>query len=179
MTDQRDAATSPQVGSVEQARTPVAQPGLSRRSLLRGAYVAVPTILTLNSGVAAAIARSSNLIGARTSGMPPGDKYCFDARAYDPLPGSRSGKLRYDLGPNPDFDVVRIPGSLDYQDSGSPGVLVSGETVCTTEGNYQYRVPGTDTWTDLNDTGKPSVLVSATALTSFAGRYAEIDIRDL
>lgn len=155
------------------------KPVVSRRAILRGASVAVPTILTLNSGVAAAVARSSNIIGAVQSGAPPGDKYCFDASPYEPLPGWRSGKWRYDLGQNPDFDVVRIPGDLNYQEAASPGVLVSPETVCTTSGDYQYQVPGTDTWTNLTDTNKPSMLLSATALTSFVGKYNEIDIRDL
>jgi len=155
------------------------KPVVSRRAILRGVSVAVPTILTLNSGVAAAVARSSNLIGAVRSGAPPGDKLCFDASAYDPLPGWRSGKIRYDLGRRPDFDVVRIPSSLNYRDAGSPRVLVNPEKVCTTSGDYQYQVPGSETWTGLADTRKPSMLLSATALTSFVGKYNEIDIRDL
>jgi len=179
MTDQRDKATARSADRVAEQALAAEPAGISRRTLLRGAYVAVPTILTLNSGVAAAWARSSNVLSGVRQGAPAGDKLCVDVSPFDEVPGRT---LSYDLGARPDFDVVRIPSpSLIYRDKSLPGKpIVSAETVCVKSSTYQYKPANGGKWEDLKkNTRKPSIMVSATALHSFAGRYAECDIRNL
>ena len=79
---------------------------LGRRAILKRGVVAMPAILTLQSG--AALARSSNLISAshpRTTDRR-GRTLCIDSRSVYPAGGRRGARV-YDLG-NPPHAVVNV-----------------------------------------------------------------------
>ncbi len=152
-----------------------APPSSSRRALLRGAMVAVPTVLTLNSG--AALARSSNLVGVGPEAGPEGGQYrCLDTETVY----QTSNPNVYDLGDPPMAHVTTIRSDVRYQRlkaAGNSGVLKPGDgvsqaTMCR-EGGTFYRNSG---HTSGNVQVKRGVLVSATALASFSGsiRYTDV-----
>jgi len=153
---------------------------VSRRSLLRGASAALPTVLTLHSG--AALARSSNLIGtvdqASRARSPGGDVQCLDAAsAVDGTPRV------LDLGDQPMLHVQYIKPRQYFRGktSGDGGDLsrpVSIEQMCREGGVYWYQEQGgwwpykaqwASTTPGYNRRGiEAGFLVSATALSSFA-----------
>ena len=113
---------------------------ISRRVLIRGMAVTVPTVLTLHSG--AALAMSSNLIrtavGAQTD--PDGNYLCLDT-------SSTYGETRkrgvYDLGSPAHGEVTAIPSEREYflepkDDSRS----VTGPEMCDRGGTYYYKGTG-------------------------------------
>lgn len=84
---------------------------LGRRALLRRGVVAMPAILTLQSG--AALARSSNLISASSPGTTDrlGRTLCLDTNSV-----VRAGRHRgvYDMGEDPPHAVVNILRDQEY-----------------------------------------------------------------
>ena len=147
----------------------------SRRALLRGAMVAVPTVLTLHSG--AVLARSSNLVGVGPEAGPEGGQYrCLDTET---VYRTKNPNV-YDLGDPPMAHVTTIRSDVRYQrlyPAGKSGGLKRGEgvrqaTMCR-EGGTFYRNSG---YTSGNVQVKRGVLVSATALASFSGsiRYTDV-----
>jgi hypothetical protein len=144
---------------------------LSRRALLRGATVAVPTILTLHSG--AALARSSNLIGAAPNASAEGNKLrCLDTSSV-----YRTEKPNvFDLGEDPMAHVTTIrtnkqyfrPGNNDQPSNNSVG----GQQMCSNGGRF-FRKDG-NSFTRVRV--KRGVLVSATALSSFANDITYTDV---
>lgn len=161
--------------------TPVteAPTNISRRALLRGASIAVPTILTLQSG--AALARSSNLIGtvdsATRARAKSGEVQCLDAAsAVDGAPPA------LDLGQQPMLHVQYITPRNYYRPArfgggGDTSRPVSMETMCREGGVYWYKDQNSWWWVDAkwqattpgyNQRGvEAGFLVSATALSSF------------
>ena len=141
---------------------------LSRRALIRGGAAAMPVILTLQSG--AALARSSNLIGAASDGTTDalGRKLCLDTNSVIPV-GGNSGK--YDLGEPPYAQVTAI-NDRDYYHNPNFGPDLSEARMCQTgQISYYYQDP------DWQQVQVPKgILVSATALSSFAGSIYITDL---
>lgn len=149
---------------------------IGRRALLRGATTAVPAILTLQSG--AALARSSNLIGANPySGAGNGKYNCLDFDGID-----RTDKPNvFDLGSPPMGHVTRIDADSRYyktdpnQDGGGwhgGSTEVSKSKMCADGGTY-YRK---DRWRSTRVNVKRGMLVSATALNSFSSGINYTDV---
>lgn len=162
----------------------------SRRTLLRGAAAAVPTILTLASR--AALARSSNCVSL-AQGAPvdqDGRHLCLDLSTV-----TRIGDKRYDLGAPPGGSVTRIPENRTYYRSGSTH-KVSVQEMCNSGGQYYYKTSGGALQSDAGgwgssgrggvkddaDTQKVTFtvpkggMVSAAALASFASHISFKDI---
>jgi hypothetical protein len=113
---------------------------LGRRALLRRGVVAMPAILTLQSG--AALARSSNLIGAAspdtTDGL--GRTLCLDTNSV--VPAGRYGD-KFDMGYNPTYAKINIITARDYRvDKNNSAATMSQGAVC--EG-------GTPAWFNQKD----------------------------
>jgi hypothetical protein len=137
------------------------KPVVSRRSILRGATVIAPTILTLHSG--AALAKSSNLITSNSLTLP-------DAGTV----AATGAPNQYDLGAPVSADVTRINAMGEYHRLGdhSPRGIVSPQQMCTEGGTFERK-----SWSGWsNVTVDKGGLVSATALSSFASgiRYTDV-----
>lgn len=146
-----------------------------RRALLRGALATVPTVMTLHSG--AALARSSNLVGAGPDAGADGGQYrCLDTETVY----QTSNPNVYDLGDPPMAHVTTMRTDVAYyrlENAGSSANLkptdpVTGPTMCR-EGGTFFRKSG---YTSGKVEVKRGVLVSATALASFSGaiRYTDV-----
>lgn len=186
MTDRRDDGEQASGTPAPTAITAVN----SRRTLLRGATAAVPTILTLTSG--AALARSSNCINLAQGAPvdPDGRHLCLDFHSV-----TRIGDKRYDLGAPPSGSVTRIPADRTYYRSGSTH-KVSVQEMCNSGGQYYYKTSGGALQSDASgwgssgrggvkddaDTKKVTFtvpkggMVSAAALASFASHISFKDI---
>lgn len=169
--------------SAEEKVQGMAAAKIDRRKLLRGASAAVPAILTLQSG--AALARSSNLIGANPySGASDGKYNCLDFDGID-----RTDKPNvYDLGSPPMAHVTRIDADARYYrrdpdshhgDHGGGGYGggddnddVSKRRMCADGGTYYRR----DRWRTRQVNVKRGMLVSATALNSFSSGISYTDV---
>ena len=161
--------------TVERKESNGAPAKVNRRAMLRGASAAVPAILTLNSG--AALARSSNLIGAGKYTGQQGGKYrCLD---FDGIRGTNKPNV-YDLGDPAMAHVTRIDADSKYYKSnpdghggygGSPSE-VSKQKMCADGGTY-YRK---DRYRTRQVKVKRGVLVSATALSSFSSGINYTDV---
>jgi hypothetical protein len=166
----QDAGTQGKTG--DERGAPVSS---GRRALLRGAMATVPTVMTLHSG--AALARSSNLVGAGPDAGADGGQYrCLDTETVY----QTSNPNVYDLGDPPMAHVTTIRSDTTYyrlETMGSsenlkPTDPVTGPTMCK-EGGTFFRKSG---YTSGNVEVKRGVLVSATALVSFSGaiRYTDV-----
>lgn len=161
--------------TVERKESNGAPAKVNRRALLRGASAAVPAILTLNSG--AALARSSNLVGAANYTGPQGGKYrCLD---FDGISGTDKRNV-YDLGEPAMGHVTRIDADSRYYKSNPDGwggygggsSEVSKPQMCAEGGTY-YRK---DRYRTRQVRVKRGVLVSATALSSFSSGINYTDV---
>lgn len=127
-------------GELADDRTQLPQAPMTRRALLSGAAVTVPTILTLHSG--AALAMSSNLVRAAVGAPtdPDGNYLCLDV-------SSTYGETRkrgvYDLGSPAHGEVSIIPSETQYHrepvDGSQP---VTGPEMCDRGGTYYYKGTG-------------------------------------
>lgn len=167
MDDRNDSKQMP-----DQVAAAVQPAGMSRRAMLSAAgKAAVPAIVTLYSG--AALARSSNLIGAGQNQGPEYNKYqCLDTSSVYPTDNPRV----YDLGDNPMAHVTRIDARKTYYRSdwrGNPtNQQVGGDSMCAQGGQY-YRKD----WSSLKRVNvRKGVLVSATALASFSHDITYTDV---
>ena len=143
---------------------------LSRRALIKGGAAAMPVILTLQSG--AALARSSNLIGAASYGTTDarGRTLCLDTSSVGP-PRGKSEK--YDLGEPPYAHVTAI-SDRDWHTSPNDGVptRIGPAYMCeSSETDFYYLDGG---W--VRGQVPQGIMVSATALYSFV---SYIDITDI
>ncbi|MGD9597469.1 MAG: hypothetical protein AB7G76_03740 [Steroidobacteraceae bacterium] len=140
--------------------------------LLRGASAAVPAILTLQSG--AALARSSNLIGANSYGGAENGKYnCLD---FDGIDRTDIANV-YDLGSPPMGHVTRIDAEARYYKQntttwGGGYTEVTPPQMCADGGTYVRRGRWGSTQVNVNR----GVLVSATALGSFSSGINYTDV---
>ena len=149
---------------------------MSRRALLKQAGVAMPAVLTLQSG--AAMAASSVYIGTTTrdgSRDSSGNVYCMDVRNAEPV--NEAGTTYRFVNTNY-ADVYVLPDGSYHDVKGNskdnPGVLsdqfcsAGGSKFLNASGWPQYDLPA-----GMNGNG---VLVSATALASVT---AALDINFL
>lgn len=164
--------------------TPQAQAGgpasPSRRALIRGASVAVPTILTLNSNAAMGWALSSNTIGTRAP--VAGNKngvLCLDTKG---LPEVKPGV--YGLGSPPYAEVYEIPSHVEYRrkDGAGPSAKwqkVHPQDVCVKGGVVQYK--SGSKWNDLNrgQAIPRRAMVSSAACASFGNRVLSRHYKEL
>ncbi len=179
MTTERTQSSNEQETRSTEAPTVSPSKGLSRRALLRGASVALPTILTLDSASALAAATSAHLMGTvSTASRAVGPNGKIQCVGGDSAVGGTWQKL--DLGPTPMIRAQYITPRSYYKSNGAgtAGDLtrpVTIENMCSQGGVYWYRQ--TSGWTTqwvaakdptTNSGVKAGFLVSATALTSFA-----------
>lgn len=175
-----------------------------RRLVLRGAAAAVPTILTLHSGSAAA-ARSSFLI-SKADGTPvneQGKHMCMDLNASQEVAPNV-----YDLGDNPAPQITTIDSRAEYYKDANGSQRAYAQEVCET-GDVFYKKTAGDAGQAIAEGAKPGksgmvrqskavesdwvptssneafqqvqvqgrgMLVSATALRSFANHIVVRDI---
>ncbi len=122
----------------------------------------MPAILTLQSG--AALARSSNLIGAAPAGTRDahGDAICLDTSTAFPLSGSN----KYDLQ-DPGFATVNVIPDAEYYPlgSGRSADPMTADAFCELGGSNQYHDAG---WHQI-DLPANGIIVSANALNSVSG----------
>jgi hypothetical protein len=162
MTDQRDKATESRDAGVGLPLGQVDTPGLSRRAMLRGATLAVPTILTLGSG--AALAASSNLLGTNQTATAT-DVNCLDPRSTKgALPTNPNV---YDLGSPPYGEVTVIPSTNRYRDKATDLDITTSQ-VCQLDGTVKVKYNGTGPW--VEKTRYPGAMTSAAAMASFGSR---------
>jgi hypothetical protein len=146
--------------------------GLSRRTLLRGAAIAAPTILTVNSA-SATIAMSS--VRTYTSSELPqanGQYYCLaDSSTLGP-PMNNPNALQ--------VNSLSMPAVQQYQDrdfrvTSVTGAAVTEHDMCrlsgTTGTNYYVQVNGVTQTVNV----KKGILMSASAMTSLAVTAVKID----
>lgn len=172
MTDQRDKAITEPAGGVEEPKSHRAAAPLSRRALLSGASVALPTILTLNSNSAFGWAITSGTIGTRgASTVATGDDaYCVIGPEVPGKPGV------YPLGDQ--TDIYRIPGNLTYRTGkGNSGDPLSPEQACTSSlDTIYYRYGTTGDGTPIRPLGGAvASLTSPGALASFTGNVSPLE----
>lgn len=165
--------------------TPVSTPVLadaapvSRRLLIRGVAAAVPTILTLNSPVAAAVARTSNTISLAYSQDKDGlDRHLCVDLYNQPAPTFLEGS-RYDLGEPPVARITAIPDTKDGLDrvyrteknNGSQSEVVDGQEMCSRGGTFFYEAPkASGNGTEWREVSVPrGMCASAIALSSYSG----------
>jgi hypothetical protein len=129
---------------------------LNRRRLLKVAVATAPMIATLPSG--AALARSSNIIGATTG---PGTDALGRTQCLN-SPTAVDGMV--DLGVPPSGQVTAIV-ERDYR-VGARGSadFISEKQMCNQGGDFYYQSSG---WKSVQV--PKGIVVSATALSSFAG----------
>jgi hypothetical protein len=162
MTDQRDQATDPRDPGVDVPLGRADTPNLQRRAMLRGATVAVPTILTLGSG--AALAASSNLLGTNQT-PTTADVNCLDPRSTQgTLPTNPNV---YDLGSPPYGEVTVIPSTNRYRNPIDNSALTTSQ-VCQFNGSVQVKYGGTGPW--VSKTRYPGAMTSVSAMASFGSR---------
>ncbi len=150
-------------------------PAVSRRTVLRGASAALPTILTLGSG--SALANSSNLISTNGPGTggANGEVLCLD-------PQSTHGPTyqdpdRYDLGSPPYGEVTSLPTDADYRAKVDGKYTdLTPEEVCLQGGEIEYKLAQGGQNRVLM---KPGALVSAAAVNSFGNRIITTDLTTL
>ena len=169
MTAQHDSNSGANAERGLGAVAPSAPVPARRRILMRGAAAALPTILTLRSGAAAAVARSSNVISEAIGG--PSDRVynCLgeDAARGGIIKGTSTVPTRYDLGDKPSGDYVQIL-ERDYYVGADASTPISEKTMCETSGEFLYKEGSDGDWQTFKVNNK-GMLVSATALSSFAG----------
>jgi hypothetical protein len=144
-----------------QDQTRDAEPkALSRRTILRGAAVSAPMVLSLGS--TAALAVTSNLISASNAPNVDGNYYCLEADStYD-------GGGTYDLGLYPSQNVYGYSAANEYRtepNNGGSSIVKSGQDVCDEGGIFYYQQSG---WKQI-DVGNGGLMVSIQAMNSFSG----------
>ena len=163
MTDQTNKQAEP-TGDAQSRKATSGAPSARRRALVRGAAVAVPTILTLHSG--AALARSSNLISTVNTLADNDPANCLDTFSLNEQPTGV-----YDLGADPRDAQVNVIPTGEYYNADKTA-LVNRKDMCEAGGTYWRKQNGNFTQVNVSRGG----LVSATALQSFVGR---INIKEI
>lgn len=182
MADDTERNDRPESGvDVATPQAPAGGPAsLSRRALIRGASVAVPTILTLNSNAAMGWALGSNTIGTRppTSGNKH-DVLCLETKG---LPEVKPGVYR--LGSPPYAEVYEIPSSVEFKRKVGSGPSASWkkvypQDVCVSGGVVKYK--SGSQWKDLKggQVIPRRAMVSSTACASFGNRVVSRHFKEL
>lgn len=179
MTDSRET-TAIAPSTDDSAET--APVSISRRTLLRGATVAAPTILTLNSNAAMGWAIASGTIGTTKPSGGSRSAICLDVQSV----GGEVKPGVYSLGNPPFADVVDVPSSYKYRRCEDGDCSGTGkktdlrpEQVCSEGGTIQVKAGGG--WKQLKSPVNPNryPLVSSTAVSSFGTRIVRKDVTTL
>lgn len=178
MTESRDPTA---IAPITDDAAGVVPASISRRMLLRGASVAAPTILTLNSNAAMGWAIASGTIGTRAPDGGSGSVLCLDRATT----GAEVKPGVYSLGDPPYAEVVDVPSSYDYRrrqnlDWTGSTTSIRPEQVCSEGGAIEYKATGGG-WVKLDKPIRPAryPLVSSTAVASFADRIDTKPITEL
>lgn len=160
----------PDDGKVVRTATGEPTVSLSRRRLIGGAAVTLPTILTLRSGTLAAASFSGAVTPSRYAPLDEqGRVLCIDPLSTQGYAG-KSGNLK--LGDPPSAQVYAIPSyDRKYYDqydaaTGAASGEVTPTEICYQEGTlapYYYQLPD-GTWVERSL--PPGAMISAMALTS-------------
>jgi hypothetical protein len=145
MTDQRDKDAAQLAGSVEQEGPPFPPARISRRALMRGASVALPTILTLNSNAAFGWAATSATIATRPAkSVASGDAICVQG-------GPTQRGARPGVHPVRTSDFYRVRGDRQYYTKNWRGneIPLNPEQACTYRGEIYYRRTTNDQGTQV------------------------------
>jgi hypothetical protein len=131
---------------------------MNRRRVLKVAVATAPAIATLPSG--AALARSSNLIGATTgTGKDAlGRTLCLDTSSKTVVDGM------IDLGVPPSGKVTAIKERNYLVEARGSADPISEKAMCQAGGDFYYQSSG---WQTVKV--PKGIVVSATAMSSFAG----------
>lgn len=113
----------------------------------RGLLVAMPSILSLHSGLAAATARSSNVL-VLADGIPDPDENGNYLCVEKPHDVERFGK-GYDLGDRTEVEVTDIPADRQHykftgvnEEGNHTYSSVSAKEMCDVGGDYYYDIGG-------------------------------------
>ena len=143
---------------------------ISRRNLLKQGAVAMPAVLTLQSG--AALAASSAYIGSVSRGGSQyvgGNVLCLDTRNAEPL---LPNGTTYKFVDTNYADVYVIPDGQYYATKGRDDSYVLSDEFCRTGGTKYLDASG---WPQVDlPTNGNGILVSSTALSSIA---AALDVK--
>lgn len=171
MTDQRDEAFVDPSGGTSEVPASVAPASISRRALVKGASVALPTILTLNSNAAFGWAVTSGTIGTRpasTNVELADDAICVIG---DTPEGGKAGV--YDVTQS---EFYQIPGDFKYATGpGGSGTALNAEQACeSTLEKIYYK--GSGGWTEARPLGGAvASLATPGAMASFSNNvYPDI-----
>ena len=138
---------------------------MGRRAILRGGVTIMPAILTLHSGAAAALARSSNLISAAPGARDVnGDVWCMDTSTANLLPGGK-----YDFK-DPGYATVNvIPDTHYYEGPGQSGAVKTADQFCESGGSANYKL-STGGSMQTGNLQSPGIVVSSNAYNSVSSR---------
>jgi hypothetical protein len=127
----------------------------------------MPAILTLHSGAAAALARTSNLISASPGARDINQNvWCLDtSTAVDYYPDS--GK--YDFG-DPGYATVNVfPDTVYESGTGQSKVSMTADQFCASGGSADYHLQGGGSPTKVT-LRSPGIVVSSNAYNSLSPR---------
>ena len=141
MTEQNDKTDFDLTQDAAVPTAPDAQPGISRRALLRGGTLAAPAILTLNSNAAVGWAMTSAAtIGTRTPDGTGGDATCLiGGEQVDPY--TKPGVYYADSG-----EFWEVDGSLRYSLTADGSQIVPADFVCQQTEPLYVSSDGGLTW---------------------------------
>ena len=144
---------------------------MSRRALVKTGTMAMPAILTLQSG--AALARSSNLISAASpdTTVSRGRTICLDTDSVYPATRCRGV---YDAG-EPSYLRVNVIRGRDHYTKANDGMQPIGESQMRLKGGpFFSKCSGG--WTRVN-LPRNGIVISATAASSFLCYITDRDAR--
>jgi hypothetical protein len=163
MADELDETIGSAAGVARAEQRPAT---ISRRVVLRGASVAVPTILTLSGGSAAAAAMTSAAL-ITASAKPEGNNYlCLSQEVFA---GTQSGKYVIDPAfvPLQDGDITPIPAGVTFYYEKNGELVATPLDMCdpaVSQTKFWYKDPG---WRETADIRK-GIAVSCDAMGSFS-----------
>ena len=152
-----------------ETKTGATKPALiSRRSLLKQGAVAMPAVLTLQSG--AALAASSAYIGSVSleASRIAGHVHCLDVRNAEPLPNGTTFRFV-----DTDYaDVYVIPDGQYYPSQGQKESYVRADRYCSTGGTKFMKADGYAGFPEVKlPENMNGILVSSTALNSITAAF--------
>jgi hypothetical protein len=169
MTQQRDDGSTRPEGAVAPA-------AVSRRTLLRGAAIAAPTLVTMNTASAALALSSVRTYTSIDRGQPDGNYYCLaeNTTLGPPISGNPNAlQVNSTTAPT----VYRIP-ERDYRTAKNNGApAVTEVQMCRNSASsgtpYYYKPSGGSSWSEVRV--KRGVLMSATAMSSVGMSVLPLD----
>ena len=160
MTDQRDKPGVEPDDRIGETRAGGAPAPISRRALMTGASVALPTILTLNSNAAFGWAVTSGTIGTRAANVQAAgdvDVICVVGTDTSGTPGGKTGV--YEVQTSDFYRVRGVPYSTTSDGSG----VINPELACEADGEIYYYADGT--WNPTGPVGGFGGAVASVSLT--------------